>query len=264
MRRWSILVVLSTCAVGCYQSHLRPVVEDLHDASSLDAATHDASSPDVGTSSPCGSTTCGAGEICVTGRCAGCCDLPPACIAIPSGCSGALACACFTSDPCGGCTTCQSVTAAGIQCGNCMCECAAPWTPIATPEGPRRIVELRVGDLVYSVDHGEVRAVPLVRVGRRAVARHVVVRVTLASGETIEMSRRHPTADGRAFDTLVPGGRLGTALIASVETVPYDQPYTYDILPASDTGTYFVGDAWIGSTLHQPSAETWPADPGEG
>ena len=54
----------------------------------------------------------------------------------------------------------------------------------------------------------------------------------------------------RRFDTLSTGQRLGGAEIVSLETVPYDEPFTYDILPASDTGTYFVGGAWVGSTLH--------------
>ena len=43
---------------------------------------------------------------------------------------------------------------------------------------------------------------------------------------------------------------LGGAEIVSLETVPYDEPFTFDILPASDSGTYFVGDALVASTLH--------------
>ena len=221
------------------------------DAASVDAATADAPLNDAGPPAACGTSTCGPSEICIRGRCAGCCDLPPECIPIPAGCTGTLGCGCFTADPCGGCTTCQAVTSDGIMCGNCLCACAAPWTPIATPSGPRPIVELRVGDLVYTVDHGQVVVAPIVRVNRRDVTRHAIVRVTLASGAVVEMSGAHPTADGRRFDSLVPGERLGVAEIASVETVPYDPPHTYDILPASDTGTYFVGGAWIGSTLHE-------------
>ena len=188
-------------------------------------------------------------DICITGRCAGCCDVPPECIPIPSGCSGALACDCFDADPCGGCTTCQAVTAGEIMCGNCMCACAAPWSPIATPDGPRAIATLREGDLVYSVDRGALTIVPIARVRRHPVSRHALVRLTLIGGGVVEMSGTHPTADGRRFDALAPGDTLGDATIASVETVPYDEPRTYDILPASDTGTYFVGDAWIGSTM---------------
>jgi hypothetical protein len=199
----------------------------------------------------CGTSNCGAGEICITGRCAGCCDLPPECIPIPSGCTGALDCGCFTTDPCGGCTKCQTVTAGTIVCGNCQCLCAAAWSPVATPNGSRHIADLQVGDLVYTVDHGERVVAPVARVNRRPVSHHALVRVTLASGGVVEMSGGHPTANGGRFDALSAGQRLGAAEIVSLETVPYDEPFTYDILPASDTGTYFVSDAWVGSTLHK-------------
>ncbi len=204
---------------------------------------------DVGDAGLCGDAACSQGEICIRGRCAGCCDLPPSCIPIPAGCTGTLSCGCFAGDPCGGCTSCGSVGPEGIECVNCRCTCAAPWTPIATPDGARAIAELRVGDLVYSVDRGRVEVVPVARVHRTPVTRHAMVRVVLASGDTLEISGGHPTADGRAFDRLAPGDRLGDAEITSVATVPYDEPFTYDILPASDTGTYFAGGAWIGSTL---------------
>jgi hypothetical protein len=128
--------------------------------------------------------------------------------------------------------------------------CAAAWSPVATPNGSRPIAELQVGDFVYTVDHGERVAAPIVRVNRRPVARHALVRVRLASGSVVEMSGGHPTATGGRFDELLAGQHLGAAEIISLETVPYDDPFTYDILPASDTGTYFVGDAWVGSTLH--------------
>jgi hypothetical protein len=201
---------------------------------------------------PCGDAPCGTGEICIRGRCGGCCDLPPSCIPMPTGCDNGAACGCFTKDPCGGCTTCEEVAADGIHCGSCMCVCSAPWTIIDTPDGPRRIADLRAGDLVYSVHRGKKTAVPLARVGRRAVFGHAVVRVTLEGGAVIEMSGGHPTADGRHFRDLAAGERLGDALVVAAELVPYEEPFTYDILPASDSETYFSNGAWLGSTMSRP------------
>ncbi len=248
------LVSMASLVTGCGSSHTG-------DAGSSDGGGYDGggvrdsgvaedggSGPDAG-ARECGDSSCGPGEICVTGRCAGCCDIPPSCIPIPSGCSGALACDCFDTDPCGACTQCLSVTPDEITCGNCACKCAAPWTPIDTPSGPRPIAELREGDVVYSVDHGEVVAVPIARTVHRSVTNHAVVHITLASGATMDVSGSHPTADGRRLDALAPGDSLGSAEITSIETVPYDEPFTYDILPASDTGAYFVSGAPIGSTL---------------
>jgi hypothetical protein len=107
-----------------------------------------------------------------------------------------------------------------------------------------------VGDLVYSVDHDAIVAVPLSRVGHTAVLHHHVVRVVLENGRVLEISAGHPTADGRTFGELMAGGRLdGENGIASAQLEPYKYDATYDILPASSTGTYFAAGAWIGSTL---------------
>jgi hypothetical protein len=127
--------------------------------------------------------------------------------------------------------------------------CASPATPIATPEGERPISEIRVGDLVYSVDREGIRAVPVVRVMEHPVHNHHVVRVRLANGRVLAISPGHPTADRRRFSDLQAGGSLDGQIIESAELVPYEDSATYDILPASDTGTYFASGVQIGSTL---------------
>jgi hypothetical protein len=161
---------------------------------------------------------------------------------------------CTSADPstCG--TTCEHpITCQGGEWlyGGALCPiCAAPDTPIATPEGDKPIAELRPGDLVYSVDRGAIVAVPLVRVGSTRVEAHHVVRVVLDDGSVLEVSPGHPTADGRHFSDLVAGGSLDERhLVVSAELVPYRFERTYDVLPASSTGTYFAAGALIGSTL---------------
>ncbi len=137
------------------------------------------------------------------------------------------------------------------QWGQGMCPiCAAPDTPIATPSGDRPIAELKLGDLVYSVDGNAIVAVPLARVGSTPVVEHKVVRLVLASGTVLEISPGHPAADGRPLSSLVSGDRLDEQnTVSSSELVPYRHSRTYDILPASSTGTYFAGGALLGSTL---------------
>jgi len=128
--------------------------------------------------------------------------------------------------------------------------CAAPNTPIATPNGEQPIASLRVGDLVYSVDHDAIVAVPLLKVGHTSVSHHRVVRVVLANGRVLEISPGHPTADGRTFGDLVAGSELDDEhWVQSAELVPFAYDATYDILPASSTGTYYAAGALIGSTL---------------
>ena len=127
--------------------------------------------------------------------------------------------------------------------------CASPSTPIATPSGERPIAELRVGDLVYSAHDGAIVAVPLVRVARTRVAAHRVMRVVLESGAVLDISPGHPTADGRSFADLSAGGTLDGQRIVTAELVPFEHAHTYDILPASDTKSYFAAGARIGTTL---------------
>ena len=145
------------------------------------------------------------------------------------------------------------------QWGRGFCPiCAAPDTPIATPSGNRPIVGLRIGDLVYSVDHDAIVAVPVVLVGHTPVRAHRVVRVELGGGGVLEISPGHPTADGRHFGDLVTGSLLDEQHeVISARLMPYAYDATYDILPDSSTGTYFAAGALIGSTLSVPPvAET--------
>ena len=78
---------------------------------------------------------------------------------------------------------------------------------------------------------------------------HHVVRVQLATGALLEVSPRHPTADGRTFGDLRAGDALDRIRVVSAEVIPYAHPFTYDILPASETHTYYAAGALIGTTL---------------
>jgi len=129
------------------------------------------------------------------------------------------------------------------------CVCASPDTPIATPTGQRAIADLGVGDLVYSARGDALEVVPIARVNKIAVHDHRVVRVTLATGRVLEISPLHPTADGRMFGDLHPGDRLDGVRVVGAELVPYTHPFTFDILPASETGTYVAGGVLVGTTI---------------
>ena len=128
--------------------------------------------------------------------------------------------------------------------------CTAPNTPIATPSGERAISELKVGDLVYSVHHGKLVAVPIILTNRVPVTGlHHMVEVRLTTGRVLSISPSHPTADGRTFANLAKGDMLDGVALDSVRRVPYSEAYTYDILPDSDSGSYFAGGVLIGTTL---------------
>jgi hypothetical protein len=136
-----------------------------------------------------------------------------------------------------------------LVCEAVVSVCASPETPIATPQGNRPIAELRPGDLVYSLHHGALVPVPLLKVARRPAFNHFVVHVVTKAGAVLDISGPHPTADGRTFADLKVGEALDGDPIVVREKVPYRYPYTYDILPDSSTGSYVANGVLIGSTL---------------
>jgi hypothetical protein len=197
------------------------------DSGATDVATTDAATKDAGGDAPSDALD-DVNHVCEAGTCmltpGGPCESP-------GGPQGNGCCKC-TGDTC-----------------TAFCVCAAPDTPIATPEGYRPIASLAVGDMVYSVHKGALRAVPLREISRVRVHDHVVVRTKLADGTVLRISPLHPTADGRTFSQLRMGDVLDRIAIADVRLVPYEDSYTHDILPDSDTGMYIAGGVLVGSTL---------------
>jgi hypothetical protein len=187
---------------------------------------------------PCdGSKSCEGGQFCCG---ASCCDEGMLCCVIPGPVAPSL-------------PACSEPNSNGTCALGCRtCKCASPDTPIATPTGDVPIAELQIGDLVYSVDRDAIVAVPIVQLHRQPARGHAVPRLFLENRQTLEISAGHPTADGRTFGDLGSGDRLGGIRIKWVLQVPYRFDFTYDILPASSTGTYFAAGAWIGSTLAPP------------
>jgi len=129
--------------------------------------------------------------------------------------------------------------------------CLALGTWIATPTGEIAVQDLRVGDVVWTLDKTGARvSAPLVEVGSTPVpATHIVVRVALDDGRLVYVSPGHPTADGRHVGELEAGETLDGARIASVDRVAYAGGATYDILPAGTTGAYWANGVLLGSTL---------------
>lgn len=207
---------------------------------------------DGGAGITCGTIQCAAGQVCLTAHggqdptspgVTSCIDNP--CAPMPLACS----CAASSISECYYCSSWNE----SITCYRAVC--AAPDTPIATPSGDQPLATLRAGDLVYSLDRGQLAAVPIAATSRTRVEQHRVVRVVLDSGRVLMISPGHPTAGGETFADLRAGSALGERRVASAALVPYPYAFTHDILPASDTGTYLAAGALIGSTLRAP-AET--------
>ena len=132
--------------------------------------------------------------------------------------------------------------------------CLARGTRIATPSGEVAVEDLRVGDVVWTLNGAGRRvAVPLIEIGSTPVpATHRVVELRLSDGRAVNVSPGHPTADGRRVGDLVAGDGYDGALVVTAELAPYAGGSTFDVLPAGATGMYWANSVLLGSTIpHQ-------------
>jgi hypothetical protein len=128
--------------------------------------------------------------------------------------------------------------------------CLAAEDSIATPNGPVRVSQLRPGMTVWTLNAAGSRvAAPALLVGHRpAPPGQQVVRLTLSDGRVVEVSPGHPTADGRHVGELKLGDLLDGGRISDVQRIPYAGD-TWDLLPDSESGTYWANGVLLGSTL---------------
>lgn len=140
--------------------------------------------------------------------------------------------------------------------------CLPPEAAIAAPGGPILAANVRVGDVVWSLSAAGDRVASTVLFARSlaAPASHTMVRVRLADGRSMRASGAHPTSDGRALDTLREGDVVDGASVVGVETLRYEHARTFDLLPASDTGTYWADGILVASTIRLADIVAMPRD----
>lgn len=144
-----------------------------------------------------------------------------------------------------------NLTTANAQ-SNMMGEiCLSLNTCISTPNGNVLVTKLKPGMLVYTMDCSGKRVVePLELVSKVTVPEsHMLCRLILNDGRNLLVSGGHPTADGIYIEKLSSGETFEGAVIKSIEKVPYRGGFTYDLLPAGETGCYWANDVLLGSTL---------------
>lgn len=125
-------------------------------------------------------------------------------------------------------------------------KCNAPTTKITTPSGTIPIIDLKQGDMVISGNNKPAR---VLEVSKVKADNHHVCQTVFDDGVIIEISPMHPLADGRLFGTLKKGDMVNGKRVVNNEMVPFKYEYTYDILPDSPSGTYFVCGIEIASTM---------------
>lgn len=129
--------------------------------------------------------------------------------------------------------------------------CLSYLTKIATPQGDINVSEIKEGQLVLTFDKkGKVIAAPVIKISKNAVSdTHKMINLVLEDGRQLFVSPYHPTPNGKCICELKIGEKYDGSIVLGLELVPYNNGYTYDILPAGDTGGYWANTIMMGSTL---------------
>lgn len=132
-------------------------------------------------------------------------------------------------------------------CGYCLSVSAR----IGTPDGSVPVADVRPGMLVWSANlRGQRISEKVLKIRRAHVpADHPMVRLRLADGRELLVSLSHPLPSGQPVEMLAAGQRFEGTRVVSAARVRYGRPYTYDLLPAGPTHTYFADGVLMGSTL---------------
>ena len=129
--------------------------------------------------------------------------------------------------------------------------CLSQNSKILTPQGEKNVQDLKTGDKVYSADsNGKKVAVSILKTAKTYVGQdHKILHIVLSDNRSLYVSPGHPTAQGIDVAMLKTGNALDGGKIVSIELLNYKFEYTYDLLPESQTGTYYANGILMGSTL---------------
>lgn len=147
-------------------------------------------------------------------------------------------------------TAAFTVTLLPAPVGGCPI-CLSGDTMINTPTGETNVKTLTPGMMVRTMDsHGTRVEAPIIRVGKTLVpTTQEMVHLIVADGRQVYASPGHPTTDGRTLGQLRTGDPLDGSIVTLAELTPYNQTYTYDLLPSGDTGFYWANGILLASTL---------------
>ena len=135
-------------------------------------------------------------------------------------------------------------------CHDIRLRCLSSKTNILTPSGERLVTDIKVGDLVYSVNKdGDRVSAKVLKTQKVAVSNHSMTHLEFAGGKTVDISPTHPMANGKLARDLKVGEVYDGIKITKIETASYKDSATYDLLIDSETGFYYAGGILMDSTM---------------
>jgi hypothetical protein len=129
--------------------------------------------------------------------------------------------------------------------------CLSGNTYIDTPNGSVNVKDLKEGMAVWTSDKsGSRHAALILRTSKAEVPRDFqLVYIVLDDGRQLFASPGHPLADGRILDNIKEGDIVDDHTVVIARRIPYEGPYTYDILPSGETGSYWANGIPVRSSL---------------
>lgn len=129
--------------------------------------------------------------------------------------------------------------------------CLSGETQIATPNGNVNVKELQPGMRIWTTNkNGNKIESIILRVNKTKVpSAHKVVHLILSDGRSLLASPGHTLSDGRLLGEIKVGDEMDHAVVVKAALIPYTESYTYDVLPAGKTGTYWANGILMKSTL---------------
>ncbi len=139
--------------------------------------------------------------------------------------------------------------------------CLSGDTRIDTPMGAVRVTDITVGTSVWTLDATGLRIpAAVVKTARNPVpANASIIHLALSDGRAVMVSAGHPTTDGRTIGDLGIGDMLDGARVVKADSIRYDQPAKYDLLPAGETGSYWANGIPMHSTIEMMIKRRVPA-----
>lgn len=137
----------------------------------------------------------------------------------------------------------------GQRCSRC--KCLPGDAAIATPDGERPVRDLSIGDRIWTeTREGRRIAAPIVeRTQVPAPPGHRMLELVLEDGRVVRASPTHPAADGAPLETFTIGTELDGSRVRQSRLLSGSVDATWDVLPAGETGIYWVGGVRVRSTL---------------
>ncbi len=145
------------------------------------------------------------------------------------------------------------------------CRCMPNTARILSSRGEIQIDNIQIGDSVYTFNyfHGKIME-PIIQVNKILVQKdYIMTKITLEDGRCIQASPKHPIPiekdylnssktqyEELLFSEIKIGDYVDNSRVSSIELVNYNGGFTYDILPAGESGYYWADGILVGSTLY--------------